>query len=91
MKKFFAFAAVVASFALTSCTTISPLTATSNPVGKKCGEAIAVRYLNIFPFDAEVGIDKAVKNGNITRISHVDYYTKDFILWKEFGVRVYGE
>ena len=88
MKKLFL--ALAAGLFMASCSTTAPITATSNPVGNKCGEASTTRILN-FGGSADVGINKAAKNGGITRISHVDQYVKDYIFVKKIGVRVYGE
>lgn len=93
MKKFFkAFVAAGMIFGLASCATTTPITATSNPVGNKCGVAKTTRILTIFGGSADCGINKAAKNGGITRISHVDAFEKSFLgIVSTFGVRVYGE
>lgn len=95
MKKIKVFAlAVVSTVMLASCvTTTTPVTATSNPVGNKCGEASCTRFLYIFGGSANVGLNKAVKNAGITKISHVDYVKKDclFGLVTKYTTRVYGE
>ena len=97
MKKTFKTLAVVAACALaSSCATIStPVTATTNPLGSKCGEAKSTLYLfGLWSSKgAENGIDKAAKSAGITKISHVDSYTKTYCL----GIiiqqitKVYGE
>ncbi|MBQ3152070.1 MAG: hypothetical protein IJD05_06565 [Bacteroidaceae bacterium] len=97
MKKTFKTLAVVAACALaSSCATIStPVTATTNPLGSKCGEAKSTLYLfGLWSSKgAENGIDKAAKSAGITKISHVDSYTKAYCL----GIiiqqitKVYGE
>jgi hypothetical protein len=97
MKKTFKTLAVVAACALaSSCATIStPVTATTNPLGSKCGEAKSTLYLGGLwsSKGAENGIDKAAKSAGITKISHVDSYTKTYCL----GIiiqqitKVYGE
>jgi len=95
MKKFKSLAlAAVSVVMLASCvTTTTPIAATSNPVGNKCGEATCTRVLYIFGGSANVGLNKAVKNGGITKISHVDYVKKDclFGLVTKYTTRVYGE
>ncbi len=83
--------AVVATIALASCSTTTPITATSNPVGNKCGEASSTRYLGIFGGSDNIGINRAAKNGGITKISHVDYAVKDYFFVRKYTVRVYGE
>lgn len=75
-----------------SCSTTTPVTATSNPVGNKCGVAKATTVLTIFGGSADCGINKAAKNGGITRISHVDSFMKNYLgIVTIYGVRVYGE
>lgn len=95
MKKFKSLALVAISAAmLASCaTTTTPIAATSNPVGNKCGEASCSRFLYLFGGSANVGLNKAVKNGGITKISHVDYVRKVCFggLYMKFTTRVYGE
>lgn len=78
--------------AATGCSVTTPITATSNPVGNKCGIAKTTTVLSIFGGSADCGINKAAKNGGITRISHVDAYTKNYLgIVTIYGVRVYGE
>ena len=97
MKKTFKALAVVAACALaSSCATIStPVTATTNPLGSKCGEAKSTLYLGGLwsSKGAENGIDKAAKSAGITKISHVDSYTKTYLLGIiiEQITKVYGE
>lgn len=77
---------------LASCATTTPITATSNPVGNKCGIAKTTTVLTIFGGSADCGINKAAKNGGITRISHVDAFQKNYLgIVTIYGVRVYGE
>ena len=91
-----AVAAVVICALVSSCVTISnPVTATTNPLGSKCGVAKSTLYLGGLwsSKGAENGIDKAAKEAGITKISHVDSYTKTYF----FGIvaeqitKVYGE
>lgn len=92
MKKIFKIAACcLIAFAATSCSTTTPIVATSNPVGNKCGIAQTTVYLNIFGGNADCGINKAAKDGGITRISHVDAFDKNYLFVRKIGVRVYGE
>ena len=96
MKKIMSFAmAVVSAAMLVGCSTDTvPVTATSNPVGNKCGEASCVRVLGIFGGSGNVGLNKAVKNGGITKISHVDFVKKKCvggIIFTKTTTRVYGE
>lgn len=77
---------------MASCATTTPVTATSNPVGNKCGVAKTTTFLTIFGGSADCGINKAAKNGGITRISHVDAFEKNYLgIITVYGVRVYGE
>ena len=88
-------AALVACSLLGSCMTISgPVAATSNPVGSKCGEASSLIICGLWSINGDSnGIDKAAKKAGITKISHVDSYTKCY----PFGfvikqtTKVYGE
>ena len=91
-----ALAAVAVCALVSSCATISnPVTATTNPLGSKCGVAKSTLYLGGLwsSKGAENGIDKAAKEAGITKISHVDSYTKTYF----FGIvaeqitMVYGE
>lgn len=95
MKKIKVFAlAVIATAMFASCaTTTTPIAATSNPVGNKCGEASCTRVLYFFGGSSNVGINKAVKNGGITRISHVDFIKKSCLggLYTKYTTVVYGE
>lgn len=78
--------------AMGSCATTTPVTATSNPVGNKCGVAKTTTVLTVFGGSANCGINKAAKNGGITRISHVDAFRKNYLgIVTIYGVRVYGE
>ena len=97
MKKTFKVLAVALACAfVSSCATFStPVAATSNPVGSKCGVAESTVYLGgLFSSKGEEnGIEKAAKEAGITKISHVDSYTKSIL----FGIvmkqttKVYGE
>ena len=56
---------------ISSCSHISPLTATSNPVGKKVGTSKATFIFGIC-FGGDYSVQTAAKNGGITKISTVD-------------------
>ena len=90
-----ALAIVAVSAMVSSCATISnPVTATTNPVGSKCGVAKSTIYLGLWSSKGEEnGIDKAAKEAGITKISHVDSYTKSYCLGLviEQITKVYGE
>ena len=97
MKKTFKALVVVAACALaTSCATIqSHVTATSNPLGSKCGVSKSTLYLGGLwsSKGEENGIDKAAKDAGITKISHVDSYTTNYLLGivQKQTTKVYGE
>ena len=97
MKKTFKALVVVAACALvTSCSTIStPVTATTNPFGSKCGVSKSTLYLGGLwsSKGEENGIDKAAKSAGITKISHVDSFMKSYFLGivMEQTIKVYGE
>ena len=57
---------------MSSCSLTLPVSATSNPVGTKVGTAKATGYLGVLFFNADASIQRAAKNGGITRISTVD-------------------
>ena len=91
-----ALAAVVVCSLVSSCATISrPVTATTNPLGSKCGVAKSTVYLGLWSSKggAENGIDKAAKEAGITKISHVDSYVKSYFfgIVEEQIIKVYGE
>ena len=97
MKKnlFKACALFFAGVMLASCCTVAiPVAATSNPVGSRCGETTSYVYLGTFGSKgAESGIQQCAAKAGITKISHVDSYTKCY----PFGIvvkqttKVYGE
>ena len=80
MRKIKMFAAVLSLAALmTSCSLTMPVTATSNPVGKKVGESTGTVFLQILAFNADASIRTAAKNGGISRISTVDIKKTDVL------------
>lgn len=92
MKKLFALALVAGALCVSSCTTVTPIAATSNPVGNKCGVSTSTRFLSIFGGNANMGINSAAKKGGISKISHVDFKTYNFLgLFVKQTVMVYGE
>ena len=91
-----ALAAVAVCALVSSCATVStPVAATSHPLGSKCGVAKSTLYLGGLwsSKGEENGIDKAAKSAGITKISHVDSYTKTYLLGIiiEQTTKVYGE
>lgn len=91
------FFACVCVLSLASCGSITtPIAATSNPVGNKVGEASYKTYCwGMFKGKgANMGIDKAAKEGGITRISHVDFNKKRYGFFgarAKYTTKVYGE
>ena len=80
---------------VSSCATITrPVTATTNPLGSKCGVTKSTVYLGLWSSKgAENGIDQAANNAGITKISHVDSYVKSYFfgIVEEQITKVYGE
>ena len=97
MKKTFKVLATVLAVAfVSSCATITnPVTVTTNPLGSKCGVSKSTVYLGgiVSSKGEENGIDKAAKEAGITKISHVDSYTKSILcgLIIKQTTKVYGE
>jgi len=51
-------------FAMVSCVSVTPVAATSNPLGSKVGEASVLYLFNYLPLGGgDRGIQKAAKNG----------------------------
>ena len=70
MKKLFLL--MTFSFLISSCAVTLPVNATSNEVGSKVGMSKATGYLNLIWLDQDASIQKAAKQGGITKISTVD-------------------
>ena len=66
------FLIVSVALLLSSCAITLPVNATSNEVGSKVGMSKATGYLNVLWFDQDASIQKAAKQGGITKISTVD-------------------
>ncbi len=94
MKKLVVVMLALAALFLVGCSTTTPLAATSNPLGTRVGEA-EVGYLFAWlpvTFNADLGIQKAAKNGGITKISTVDeYFVNYFGVWAIRKTIVTGE
>lgn len=74
-------AAAALTLGLAACTSISPVNATSNPVGSKVGEAETMTLFNVLTLKPKAlykdySIQTAAKNGGISRISTVDVLVK---------------
>jgi hypothetical protein len=78
MKKLKSFAAICAVALLSSCSIITPLAATSHPVGKKIGTAKATIIFGMC-FGGDASVMTAAKNGGITNISTVDVKHKNIL------------
>jgi hypothetical protein len=94
MKKLMLTLAVSAMcFLAVGCASITqPVTATTQPVGSKIGQASGKVWLGVFG-SADAGIQAAAKNGDIKTISTVDFTSKLGILglWVEYEATVTGE
>ncbi len=71
--KMFLLAGLTGTF-MTSCVTTNYMV-TDNPVGKKVG----VAKLGLFAKDKDISLEKAAKNGGITKIGTVEIKTTIFI------------
>ncbi len=68
-----------------------PVTATSNSVGYRVGTAKCVSVFGLFA-GGDGGVSAAARNGNITKISHVDRKTVSVLgLFTTCTYYVYGE
>lgn len=75
----------------TSCSVSAPGMVTDNPAEKK-GEASAKYILGIFgPMHADLSIEKAAKNGDITKVSTVDYKISGGLFSKTYTTIVTGK
>lgn len=74
MKKIFKIASVILTVMfMISCVYTVPLTATSNPVGSKTGEASATFLFDAIPLGSgDFSIQKAALEGGISEISTID-------------------
>ena len=84
---------LTSSFLFSSCEITRPIAATSNPVGTKKGTSSTIGILMFPPFvgTGDTGVEKAAKNGNITKISTVDYTEQWFIIFRRWYCTVTGE
>jgi hypothetical protein len=98
MKKMLSMAAAafLTASLFVSCATINSGAAISSqaPIGSKVGEAKSTIYLGLWSSQGENNdLQKAAKNGGITKISHVEYIDKSIFLGLviEHITRVYGD
>lgn len=94
--------AAIVALAMTSCGTVGmvgaiyqgdtqPIAVTSNEVGYKVGTAKCVSILGLVAM-GDGGVSEAAKNGNITKISHVDRKTISILgIFTTYKYFVYGE
>lgn len=73
---------------LTSCSVMAPVAVTDNPVGTRKGIAVAKTYFGFGNVD--VGIEKAAKNGKITRVATVDYRVSTMLFITKYETIVTG-
>ena len=90
LNKIFYTIPLVASLLLTACvspgggggllinSTTSPLIVTNNEVGTRTGQSTARCFLGLICM-GNAGIHRAAKNGNIKKISSVDYKYNSFL------------
>lgn len=92
MKKIFKTLSIVAvAVAITSCSYTYPGMATANPVGTKVGEASKKVFLGIMIGTTDLSLEKAAKNGGITKIATVDYKITGGLFSKTYTTIVSGE
>ncbi len=69
----------------------APFTATDNTVGNKVGTGKATSYLGLIAM-GDASINTAAKKAGITKISHVDYVSKNILgIVATWEIYVYGE
>ena len=104
MKKMSLMIAGIALVVFSGCTSITPrgvittnivvpLTATNGQIGKKVGKASCVSWFGMVA-SGDASIRAAAKNGNIKKITHVDWKVKSDIpigIKTIYTTTVYGE
>lgn len=92
MKKYILATLVGAAMVvLSSCSVTYPGIATSNPIGKKTGVAERTIFFNLAFGTTDVGIEKAAKNGGITKIATVDFCVRSGLFKTTYKTIVTGE
>ena len=93
MKKIISVCILATLLVLAGCTTVVPVTATSNPVGSKVGESTGSFLFGLFPLGSknDMSIQTAAKNGGITTISTVDEKVADYFFVVKVSTVVTGE
>lgn len=67
MKSLKVMAALLVAAAMTSCSAVNPLAATSNTAGTKCGKASYPVFLSVLTFGGDASINTAAKNAGSRR------------------------
>lgn len=92
MKSLKFIAGLFIAAAMTSCSAVNPLAATSNTAGTKCGTSKYPVFLSCLVFNGDASIDKAAKSAGIKKISHVDVKRTSILgLYGTVTTYVYGE
>ena len=92
MKELLVVVVALATLILVGCTTVAPITATSNRLGSKVGEAKGTYLFGIpLGFNMDMGIQKAAQNGGISKISTVDLKVKNLVVLTTITTVVTGE
>ncbi len=76
---------------LSSCGATMPLMLTDNANGGKVGKVEYSTFLGFGPMHKELSLEKAAKNGGITKISSVDYYVQGGLFKTTYQLIVTGE
>ena len=90
MKKIVAVGALAALLVLVGCTSVTPVGATSNPVGSKVGESSATFLFGIPLGGGDVSIQTAAQNGGISSISTVDQKIENYYIMTKVTTIVTG-
>ena len=102
MNKIIISTLLASAFALTGCATSqpvgaiftdinAPVTATSHPEANKTGTPTGMSYVAMVAL-GDCSVDAAKKNGNISRVSHVDQKSNNILgLIGTYTVTVKGE
>jgi hypothetical protein len=68
----------------------APAIATDNSRSPKTGTACAQNVLSVYA-SGDASIEAAKKNGNISKISYVDYTLENYVVFGKFCTVVHGE
>ena len=85
-------ASIIVLLALIGCTVNRPICATSNPLGEKVGVYSQTALFGFPPpMNNKAATAAAALNGNITKISTVDYNTTWMLIMMKYTTIVTGE